>query len=120
MTNLKLTRRSLLTAGLISGLAFLGGCAASAHPQPVMAAGKAPVAVVYVKPAPPKHRPHYAKPPRPGHRVVWIEGRWKWDSHRYVWAQGRWAKPPKHRRHRTQGHWKNTRHGWYWVPGHWR
>ncbi len=120
MPNSKFSRRSLLAVSLIGGLAFLGGCAASAHPQPVVVAAKTPAAVIYVKPAPPKHRPHHAKPPRPGPRYVWIDGRWKWDGHRYVWVQGRWAKPPKHRRHWVSGQWKKTRHGWHWVPGHWR
>ncbi len=111
--------------GALTGMVLLSGCVAHAHPhhaRPVVGAAIAPSGAVYVKVAPPSHRPHHARPSRPGPNAVWINGRWKWTGHRHVWVKGHWtARPHTHRNgHWVPGHWNNTRHGWHWIPGRWR
>ncbi len=108
-------------AGLVlTAAALLGGCVAHAHPRPVTAVAVAPSGTVYVKTAPPKHRPHFARPARPGPSAVWIDGRWKWNGQRHVWVRGYWAPRPHARSHWVAGRWKHTPHGWQWRPGRWR
>ncbi len=73
---------------------------------------------VYVPGPPPAPRAE-VQPARPGPKVVWVKGHWKWTGRKYRWVDGRWADK-RDGGHWVSGHWTKRPRGWVWVPGHWK
>ena len=101
--------RTILSLGLATALATLGGCAVyPAGPYYDNYGGYGPGYGAYgpgvVAPvAPPvPYAEAYGAPPFAG--ALWIGGYWGWEGGRHVWTPGRWEHP---------------RPGYHWVPRTW-
>lgn len=68
-------------------------CNKSALPLPISGPNEGTTLIVVPYP-PPAARAEII-PPKPGNRVVWIDGSWTWDRRHWVWQRGRWEVPPK-------------------------
>jgi hypothetical protein len=103
---------------IVVGCLFLGACQKSALPLPPM--GPNENTSVTIVPYPPPAARAEIIPPKPGNRVVWVDGLWIWDRRRWIWQRGRWEVPP------TRGHYAASKLvylpdgtlGWY--PGGWQ
>jgi hypothetical protein len=59
-------------------------------------------------------------PAAPSDRVVWQQGRWRWDGNGYVWVAGHYVDRPYAQAQWEPGHWVDHGDGWVWDEGHWR
>lgn len=97
---------------------FVLGCNRSALPLPAM--GPNQNSSYTTIPFPPPAPKAEVIPPKPGNRVVWIDGSWTWDRRRWVWQKGKWAVPP------TGAHYALAKivqlpdGSLGWVPGGWQ
>lgn len=80
--------------GLVIALCgiFVMACDKSALPLP--RTGPNTNKGMTVVPYPPPAARAEIIPPKPGSRVVWVDGTWNWDRRRWIWQRGRWEAPP--------------------------
>lgn len=78
---------------ILCGGLFVVGCDnKSVLPMPPTGPNESTTPVIVPYP-PPAARAEII-PPKPGARVVWIDGTWLWDRRRWIWQKGRWEAPP--------------------------
>ncbi len=103
-----LSRRAFLFACV-----FAAGCG-SRRKQPLYVEDET-VSEVPAGPPTPKTE---IQPPKPDGDVIWVGGRWKWES-AWVWLPGRWVSKPYRNAIWVAGRWQRRGRVWIWVPGHW-
>jgi len=106
-------------ATLAVASALLAGCYAPppAHVVRTETVVESNGAVVALRPPAPREE---VIPVAPNERVVWDQGRWRWDGNGYVWVAGHYIERPTAQAVWEPGHWVDHGGGWVWDEGHWR
>jgi len=102
---------------IVTGGLFVVACSKSALPLPRTGPNEGtPIVVPY---PPPTARAEIILP-KPGDRVVWIDGEWTWDRRRWIWQRGRWEVPPTGAHYATSKIVPMPNGSLGWVAGGWQ
>jgi len=103
---------------ILAGSLLVFGCNKSVLPLPPMGPNESTTPIVVPYP-PPAARAEII-PPKPGERVVWIDGTWIWDRRRWVWQRGRWEVPPTGAHYALSKIVEMPDGSLNWYPGGWQ